>query len=83
MKKMIHDFYQIFHQQVQTTMEKSEKASGERLLGIDPISEKKVFAKLARFGAVIQIGNANSTDELKFAKLLPNQSMKQLHWTKL
>jgi len=77
-KKMIHDFYQIFHQQVQTTMEKSEKASGERLLGIDPISEKNVFAKLARFGAVIQIGNANSTDELKFAKLLPNQSIETI-----
>lgn len=74
-KKMIHDFYQTFHQQVQITMEHSERASGERLLGIDPTTKKNVYAKLARFGPVVQIGTSNSTDELKFAKLLPNQSI--------
>ncbi len=77
-KKMIRDFYEIFHKQVQTTMETSEKASGERLLGIDPVSGKNIFAKLARFGPVVQIGNSNSKDELKFAKLLQSQSIETI-----
>jgi DNA topoisomerase I len=77
-KKMIQDFYKIFHSQIETTMDKSEKASGERLIGEDPISGKNVFAKLARFGPVIQIGNSNSKDELKFAKLLQNQSIETI-----
>ena len=77
-KTMIHDFYSLFHKQVQNTMEHSEKASGERLLGIDPQTGKNVYAKLARFGPVIQIGNSNSKDELKFAKVLQNQSIETI-----
>lgn len=73
-KSMISDFYRLFHQQVKTTMDTSTKASGERLLGVDPVSGKNVYAKLARFGPVVQIGDTNKND-LKFAKLLPSQSI--------
>lgn len=74
-KKMIADFYKDFHQTITTTLETSEKASGERLLGVDPVSGRNVYAKLARYGAVVQMGRSNSEDTLSFAKLLPHQSI--------
>lgn len=74
-KKMIADFYKDFHQTIITTLETSEKASGERLLGVDPVSGRNVYAKLARYGAVVQMGRSNSEDTLSFAKLLPHQSI--------
>ncbi len=77
-KTMISDFYSIFHKQVEITMETSEKARGERLLGVDPTSKKNVYVKLARFGFVAQIGETNTEEKPKFAKLLPNQSIETI-----
>ncbi|MBO4402889.1 MAG: type I DNA topoisomerase [Bacteroidales bacterium] len=74
-KKMIGGFYKNFHKTIVNTLETSEKASGERFLGVDPISGRNVYAKLARYGAIVQMGRSNSEDELSFAKLLPNQSI--------
>ena len=74
-KKMMAAFYKDFHKSIETTLEKSEKASGERLLGVDPVSGRNVYAKLARYGAVVQMGRSNSEDSLSFAKLLPHQSI--------
>lgn len=75
-KKMIDNFYKPFHKEIDFTMENSEKAHGERLLGKFPKTNQNMYAKLGRFGAIIQIGESNSNkEELKFAKLLPNQSI--------
>jgi DNA topoisomerase-1 len=74
-RKMIAEFYKDFHQTITSTLETSEKASGERYLGTDPVSGRKVYAKLARYGAVVQMGRSNSDDALSFAKLLPHQSI--------
>ena len=74
-RKMIAEFYKDFHQTITSTLEKSEKASGERYLGTDPVSGRNVYVKLARYGAVVQMGRSNSDDELSFAKLLPHQSI--------
>jgi DNA topoisomerase-1 len=73
--EMIRDFYGTFHKTVTTVAETSEKASGERLLGVHPTMKKNVYVKLAKFGPVIQIGDSNSEDKLLFASLLPNQSI--------
>jgi DNA topoisomerase-1 len=54
--KMIDDFYHPFHETVEHTIEHAERAKGERELGIDPISGKPVFARLGRFGPMVQIG---------------------------
>ena len=75
---MIKSFYAPFHQEVTFTMEHSEKARGERFLGIDPKSGKKVFVKLGKYGPIVQIGESNSEDELKFASLLPGQSIESI-----
>jgi len=55
-QKMLSDFYKPFHDQVETTASTAKRISGERLLGIDPKTNKEVFAKMGRFGPMIQIG---------------------------
>jgi DNA topoisomerase-1 len=74
--KMIHDFYDPFHQNVDDTLKNSERVTGERELGIDPRSGRTVIARFGRFGPMIQIG-----DELKdgekplFSSLKTDQSI--------
>ena len=78
--EMIRKFYGGFNQAIKITLETSEKASGERLLGVHPTYKKNVYVKLAKFGPVIQIGDSNSEDKLFFASLLPNQSIETVNF---
>ncbi|GAB4315100.1 MAG: type I DNA topoisomerase [Bacteroidales bacterium] len=73
--EMIRQFYGPFHRQVEETLEKSKRQSGERLLGNDPQSGKPVFAKIGRYGAIVQIGSAEDEEKPKFAGLRPGQSI--------
>ncbi len=50
--KMIDQFYKPFHENVEATIENSERATGERILGTDPVSGFQVSVRMARFGAV-------------------------------
>ncbi|MCL2131840.1 MAG: type I DNA topoisomerase [Lentimicrobiaceae bacterium] len=74
-EEMIRRFYGGFNEVVKITLETSEKASGERLLGVHPTLNKNVYAKLARYGPVVQIGDSNSEDKLQFSSLLSHQSI--------
>jgi DNA topoisomerase I len=51
-------FYKPFHENVEQTLEHSERATGERELGVDPKSGKLVIARIGRFGPMIQIGDS-------------------------
>jgi DNA topoisomerase-1 len=73
--QMIKDFYAPFHIMVEKTVESSGKVSGERLLGVDPVSNKNVFAKIGRYGPLVQIGDTESEEKPRFAGLLKNQSV--------
>lgn len=74
--KMIHDFYNPFHQNITDTLEHSERATGERELGIDPKSGRKVIARYGRFGPMIQIGDEQADGQKpQFASLRANQSL--------
>src|SRR5690606_26607613 len=42
--KMINEFYGPFHSVVKQTEELSKKVTGKRLLGVDPVSGKNVYA---------------------------------------
>ena len=64
---MIERFYSPFHTNVEETLETSEKATGERELGTDPVSGKPVYSKIGRFGPMIQIGNTEDEEKPKFA----------------
>lgn len=74
--KMIRGFYGTFHSTVEDTLENSERATGERELGIHPVSNKKVIARIGRFGPMIQVGDEKEDGEKpQFASLQGSQSI--------
>jgi DNA topoisomerase-1 len=76
--KMLETFYGPFHELVNTTMDTAERASGERELGIDPVSGKRVIARIGRFGPMIQIGNTDADEKPRFATLRSTQSIETI-----
>jgi len=76
MDKMMDGFYNPFHKEVEDTLENSERATGERDLGIDPVSGKKIIARIGKFGPMIQIGDEKVDGEkARFASLQKDQSI--------
>jgi DNA topoisomerase-1 len=75
--KMLHSFYTPFHNEVETTLENADRANGERLLGIDPASGKNVYAKVGRYGPLVQIGEISDdeNDKPRYASLAKTQSV--------
>ena len=77
---MIDDFYKPFHNTIEITLETAERAKGERDLGIDPVSGKKVIARMGRFGPMVQIGDTSNEEEKpRFAKLKADQSIETIN----
>ena len=76
--KMIKDFYKDFHKTITETSDNSGKFSGEKLLGVDPVSGKNVYVKIGRFGPVAQIGDTESEEKPKFAGLHKDQSIETI-----
>jgi len=73
---MIDRFYKPFHKLVEQTLEHSERASGERELGTDPKSGKRVIARIGRYGPMVQIGDTSDEEEKpRFASLQKHQSI--------
>ena len=76
--KMIDNFYLPFHTLIDSTLQNAERSSGEREVGIDPKTNKKVIARMARFGPVVQLGENNDTEKARFAKLKVDQSIETI-----
>ncbi|WP_207426392.1 type I DNA topoisomerase [Pedobacter sp. SYSU D00535] len=79
--EMLKSFYSPFHQEVETTIQTAEKARGERELGVDPETGKKVSVRIGRFGPFVQIGeNAeNEGDEKpRYASLRSGQMIESI-----
>lgn len=76
--KMLENFYQPFHETIEHTLETAERAKGERELGFDPISGKKVIARMGRYGPMVQIGHQDEEEKPKFAKLKASQSIETI-----
>lgn len=65
--KMIGNFYTGFHDEIGKSLtEKVEK--NDKVLGTDPVTGKPVTVRLARYGAVVQLGD-NTDPDKKFAGL--------------
>lgn len=83
-QKMLKTFYKPFHETVENTSENSERASGERILGTDPVSGKPVSVRVGRFGPLAQIGDTSTGsatedgEKPKFASLRRNQSIETI-----
>jgi DNA topoisomerase-1 len=75
---MIDDFYIPFKKDVDKTIETAERIKGERELGLDPQSGKKVVARMARFGPIVQIGDASEEEKPRFAGLRRGQSIETI-----
>ncbi len=77
--KMIHDFYNPFHSSVTDTLENSDRATGERELGIHPVSGRKMIVRIGRFGPMVQIGDEKEDGEKpQFASLRKEQSIQSI-----
>lgn len=79
-KSMIDSFYHPFHENVEETIENSERITGERELGIDPKSGKRVIVRMGKFGPIAQIGEMveGSDEKPTFAGLRKGQSIQNL-----
>jgi DNA topoisomerase-1 len=76
--KMIKDFYGPFHITVTNTEKNSERASGERVLGIHPVSKKQVSARIGRFGPLVQISSDKEDEKPQYAKLRSDQRLETI-----
>lgn len=74
-KNMLSSFYDPFHSEIEETIEKAERVTGERELGIHPKTGRKVVARLGKFGPMIQIGSREEEEKPLFAKLREGQSI--------
>lgn len=81
--RMIDQFYKPFHKVVSKTekVERSSVANKVRELGVHPKSGLKIYAKLGKFGAYVQLGE-NPEDgkegKPKFASLRPGQFLENI-----
>lgn len=77
--KMLKEFYFPFHEKVEHTTETSERASGERILGVDPKTKKTVSVRMARFGPVAQLTDPNDPEaKPEYAGIRRDQKMELL-----
>ncbi len=77
--KMLKNFYSPFKKDVDNTMEKAERISGERELGHDAVSGKRVIARMGRYGPMVQIGETTEEEKPRFAKLKADQSIETIN----
>jgi len=76
-QKMLQHFYKGFHDSIETAISHSQKASGERILGQDP-SGKNVYAKLGKYGPMVQLGDNYEDSKAKYARMKKNQSIESI-----
>lgn len=78
--KMIDAFYNPFKKDVDNTIETAERIKGERELGVDPESGRKVVARMGRYGPMVQIGDAAEEEKPRFARLKSGQSIETISY---
>ena len=74
-RKVIDKFYNPFHKNVRLTQQNSQRTTGSRLLGTDPATGKNVYAKIGRYGTLVQIGETNTDEKPRFASMKKGQSI--------
>jgi DNA topoisomerase-1 len=75
---MIDSFYKPFHSNAENTLKTSEKVKGERLLGKDPASGRNLYARIGRFGPMIQIGDVEEEAKPLFASMRKDQRIETI-----
>jgi len=78
--EMLGKFYFPFHENVEKTIETSERSTGERILGDDPKTGKVILVRIGRYGPMAQLGESVEGDEEKpkFASLRKGQHLETI-----
>ncbi len=76
--RMIGEFYEPFHKRVEYVLKSTEFIKPERLLGKDPETGLPVYVRMARFGAVAQIGETAAEKKPKYAQLRKGQNLESI-----
>jgi len=78
--EMIANFYAEFHPRVLATEETVDRAEANpaRELGLDPKTGRKIVARLARYGPVVELVSEDEDVKPKFAKLGPGQLLENV-----
>lgn len=75
-QQMLEQFYKPFHKTVQKSEDITRaEAMQSRHLGKDPKTGRPVSARFARFGPIVQLGEAEDEDKPKFAPLPAGRSI--------
>ena len=69
--KMLRNFYDPFHAKIKDSSQIDRSAvAGQRLVGIDPHDNQPIYARLGRYGAMLQKGDSNQPDaKITFANM--------------
>jgi DNA topoisomerase-1 len=79
-KGVIENFYNQFNPQAVNVDKNSEKVTGMRNLGIDPVTKKNVFVRLGKYGPIVQLGEIDNEgdNKPKYAKLRKGQTIESI-----
>jgi len=75
---MIEEFYQPFIQQIEKIDNSTKKFTGERFLGQDPTTGRNVYARIGRYGPMLQLGDKDEKEPPRFASIKQNQSLQSV-----
>lgn len=75
-QKMLHGFYDPFHQIVEKSADISRaEAMQSRPLGVHPKNGRPISARFGRYGAMVQMGDAEDEEKPKFASIPANKNL--------
>ncbi|MFN3528948.1 MAG: type I DNA topoisomerase [Bacteroidia bacterium] len=78
-QQMIEGFYKPFHANVEDTIENSERITGERMLGKDPLSGFDISVRMGRFGPIAVKTDPNEPEAKPvYANLRQGMHLEQL-----
>jgi DNA topoisomerase-1 len=76
--QMLQNFYGDFHARVEDVKENSDRAVGQRLLGLDPKTGLNLYVRIGRYGPMAQLGEGSEEEKPKFASLRKGQSIESI-----
>lgn len=75
--ELIKTFYLPFHNKVETTLKNTSHTKAEREIGTDPLSGKKLIARIGKYGPLVQKGE-NDDPQKQFASLRKDQLIENI-----
>jgi DNA topoisomerase-1 len=77
--KMLREFYDPFHAQIDNSASIERSAvAGMRELGVDPKTNEPVFARMGRFGPMLQMGKGDDDQKPRFATFPRNARLETI-----